>query len=83
VRVLGDFAYGAPRNLRGVLSDSELIEGDIQSYERVANAMRGCEIVFPSGVRCSLVLARPRSSHPHRHRRHGDADRHSGVATRA
>ena len=25
----------------------ELIEGDIQSYERAHNAVQGCEIVFP------------------------------------
>jgi nucleoside-diphosphate-sugar epimerase len=46
VRVLDNFATGHRRNLAGVADDIELIEGDIQSYERVHNALRGCSIVF-------------------------------------
>jgi UDP-N-acetylglucosamine/UDP-N-acetyl-alpha-D-glucosaminouronate 4-epimerase len=46
VRVLDNFATGHRENLLPVLDEIELIEGDIQSYERVHNAVRGCEVVF-------------------------------------
>jgi nucleoside-diphosphate-sugar epimerase len=46
VRVVDNFSTGHRGNLRGLESDIEIIEGDIQSYERVATAVRGCEIVF-------------------------------------
>ncbi len=46
VRVLDNFATGRRSNLEGVIDDVELVEGDIQSYERVHNAVRGCEVVF-------------------------------------
>ena len=45
-RVLDNFATGHRANLAAVEADVELIEGDIQSYERVHNAVRGCEVVF-------------------------------------
>jgi nucleoside-diphosphate-sugar epimerase len=46
VRVLDNFATGHRENLSEFLGDIELIEGDIQSYERVHNAVRGCQLVF-------------------------------------
>jgi nucleoside-diphosphate-sugar epimerase len=46
VRVLDNFATGRRENLEAVLDDVELIEGDIQSYERVHTAIRGCELVL-------------------------------------
>jgi nucleoside-diphosphate-sugar epimerase len=46
VRILDNFATGRRENLLGVRSDIELVEGDVQSYERVSNAVRGCEIVI-------------------------------------
>ena len=46
VRVLDNFATGHRANLAAFGSDVELVEGDIQSYERVHNAVRGCELVF-------------------------------------
>jgi UDP-glucose 4-epimerase len=46
VRVLDNFATGHRENLAEVDSDFELIEGDIQSYERVHNAVRGSDVVF-------------------------------------
>jgi nucleoside-diphosphate-sugar epimerase len=46
VRVLDNFATGHRENLLGVDGEIELVEGDIQSYERVHNAVRGCELVF-------------------------------------
>ena len=46
VRVLDNFATGQRSNLERVAGEIELVEGDIQSYERVHNAVRGCELVF-------------------------------------
>jgi nucleoside-diphosphate-sugar epimerase len=46
VRVLDNFATGDRSNLDHVAGQFELIEGDIQSYERVHNSVRGCEVVF-------------------------------------
>jgi nucleoside-diphosphate-sugar epimerase len=46
VRVLDNFATGRRSNIDAIDGDVELIEGDIQSYERAHNAVRGCEIVF-------------------------------------
>lgn len=46
VRVLDNFATGRRENLLELGSDFDLVEGDIQSYERVHNATAGCEIVL-------------------------------------
>ena len=46
VRVLDSFATGRRENLAHVAEDIELVEGDVQSDERVRKAMRGCEYVF-------------------------------------
>src|SRR5262249_3345041 len=49
VRVLDNFATGRRENLApddGV----EVIEGDLQSYERVHAAVRGCDVVFHIGA---------------------------------
>jgi nucleoside-diphosphate-sugar epimerase len=46
VRVLDNFSTGSRPNL-ALLGDAvEVVEGDIQSYERVHNAVRDCEVVF-------------------------------------
>ena len=50
VRVLDNFATGQRGNLDDVLDEIELIEGDLQSYERVHNAVRGCELAFHLGA---------------------------------
>jgi UDP-N-acetylglucosamine/UDP-N-acetyl-alpha-D-glucosaminouronate 4-epimerase len=50
VRVLDNFATGDRGNLAGVIDEIELVEGDLQSYERVHNAIRGCELVFHIGA---------------------------------
>jgi nucleoside-diphosphate-sugar epimerase len=50
VRVLDNFATGRRSNIEDVLEEIELIEGDLQSYERVHNAVRGCELVFHLGA---------------------------------
>jgi UDP-glucose 4-epimerase len=46
VRVLDNFATGRRENLVQFVDHFELIEGDIQSYERVHNAVKGCEVVL-------------------------------------
>jgi nucleoside-diphosphate-sugar epimerase len=50
VRVLDNFATGHRSNLEDVLDEIELIEGDLQSYERVHNAVRGCDFAFHLGA---------------------------------
>jgi UDP-glucose 4-epimerase len=46
VRVLDNFATGRRENLQPMLGEIEVVEGDIQSYERVHNAVSGCELVL-------------------------------------
>lgn len=46
VRVLDNFATGRRENLLGLDGEFELVEGDLQSYERAHTAVRGCEVVF-------------------------------------
>jgi UDP-N-acetylglucosamine/UDP-N-acetyl-alpha-D-glucosaminouronate 4-epimerase len=46
VRVLDNFSTGRLSNLDAVVEDVEVVEGDIQSYERASHAARGCELVF-------------------------------------
>ncbi|HEY3184550.1 MAG TPA: NAD-dependent epimerase/dehydratase family protein [Gaiellaceae bacterium] len=48
VRVLDNFATGNRANLDGL--DVEVIEGELRSYERVHNAVRGVETVFHLGA---------------------------------
>jgi nucleoside-diphosphate-sugar epimerase len=45
VRILDNFATGRRSNLQA-LDGAEVIEGDIQSYERANKAVGGCEVVF-------------------------------------
>src|SRR5687768_14258771 len=45
VRVLDNFSTGRRENILD-LPDVELVEGDMQSYERAHTAVRGCEVVF-------------------------------------
>jgi nucleoside-diphosphate-sugar epimerase len=46
VRILDNFATGRRSNLSRLDGEAELIEGDIQSYERVGKAVAGCEVVL-------------------------------------
>jgi UDP-glucose 4-epimerase len=48
VRVLDNFSTGNRANLEGL--DVEVVEGELRSYERVHNAVRGTEIVFHLGA---------------------------------
>lgn len=46
VRVLDNLATGRLSNLGDLLAEVDLVEGDLRSYERVSNAVRGCEVVY-------------------------------------
>jgi nucleoside-diphosphate-sugar epimerase len=48
VRVLDNFSTGNRANLAGL--DVEIVEGELRSYERVHNAVRGTEVVFHLGA---------------------------------
>jgi UDP-glucose 4-epimerase len=50
VRVLDNFATGNRANLAGLDDDVEIVEGELRSYERVHNAVRGAELVFHLGA---------------------------------
>jgi UDP-glucose 4-epimerase len=45
VRVLDNFSSGRRGNLHAFADQIELVEGDIQSYERAHTAVRGCDLV--------------------------------------
>jgi UDP-N-acetylglucosamine/UDP-N-acetyl-alpha-D-glucosaminouronate 4-epimerase len=45
VRVLDNFSTGRRENILD-LPDVEIVEGDMQSYERAHTAVRGCDVVF-------------------------------------
>ncbi len=65
VRVLDNFATGRRSNLLALPDDVELVEGDVQSYERVHNAVAGCEVVFHQAALPSVPrsLQDPLTSH--------------------
>ena len=48
VRVLDNFSTGRRENLNGL--GVEIVEGELRSYERVHNAVRGVEVVFHLGA---------------------------------
>ena len=48
VRVLDNFSTGNRGNLNGL--DVDVVEGELRSYERVHNAVRGTEVVFHLGA---------------------------------
>jgi UDP-glucose 4-epimerase len=52
VRVLDNFSTGYRRNLDSL--DVELVEGDLRSYERVAAAVKGIDVVFHQGAMPSV-----------------------------
>ena len=63
VRVIDNFSTGNRANLEGL--DVEVIEGELRSYERVHNAVRGAEVVYHLGALGSVPrsLERPLPSH--------------------
>jgi UDP-glucose 4-epimerase len=52
VRVLDNFSTGFRANLDGL--DVEVVEGELRSYERVHNAVRGMEVVYHLGAMGSV-----------------------------
>jgi UDP-glucose 4-epimerase len=50
VRILDNFSTGYRTNLKDIEADVELVEGELRSYERVHNAVRGVEVVFHQGA---------------------------------
>jgi UDP-N-acetylglucosamine/UDP-N-acetyl-alpha-D-glucosaminouronate 4-epimerase len=50
VRVLDNFSTGNRANLGELAGDVDLVEGELRSYERVHNAVRGVEVVFHLGA---------------------------------
>jgi nucleoside-diphosphate-sugar epimerase len=50
VKVLDNFSTGRRQNLESWNGDVELFEGELRSYERVSNAVRGCDLVFHQGA---------------------------------
>jgi UDP-glucose 4-epimerase len=50
VRVLDNFATGNRANLADIVSEIEIVEGDLRSYERVHTAVRGTDVVFHQGA---------------------------------
>src|SRR3954467_3351043 len=48
VRILDNFSTGNRANLEGI--DIDIVEGELRSYERVHNAVRGVEVVYHLGA---------------------------------
>jgi len=48
VRVLDNFSTGSRENLAGL--EVDIVEGELRSYERVHNAVRGVEVVYHLGA---------------------------------
>ena len=46
VRILDNFSTGRRSNIEALADEIEVVEGDIQSYERAHAAVRGCELAF-------------------------------------
>jgi nucleoside-diphosphate-sugar epimerase len=46
VRILDNFSTGRRSNIEALADEIEVVEGDIQSYERAHAAVRGCEVAF-------------------------------------
>lgn len=50
VRVLDNFSTGMRANIGRFIREIDLVEGDLQSYERAHNAVRGVEVVLHQGA---------------------------------
>ena len=80
VRVLDNFSTGNRANLDGL--DVEIVEGELRSYERVHNAVRGVEVVLPPRrARLGAALGAGSADHG-RGQRRGDAERAARRARR-
>ncbi|HVS29621.1 MAG TPA: SDR family oxidoreductase [Solirubrobacteraceae bacterium] len=65
VRVLDNFSTGHRSNLAAVAEDVEVIEGDVQSLDRVRRAVRGCDLVLHQAALPSVPrsIVDPLTSH--------------------
>jgi len=65
VRVLDDFSTGRESNLAPVVSQIELLRGDIRDGELLARALRGVEVVFHEAAMASVPrsVAEPIRTH--------------------
>lgn len=57
VRVLDNLCTGFKRNLQHIEGDIEFIEGDVADEAVVAEAMRGCELVFHQAALASVPMS--------------------------
>ena len=73
VRVLDNFSTGNRANLAGL--DVEVVEGELRSYERVHNAVRGMEVVFHLGALGSVPRSVQDPAHVERGEHRRDAQR--------
>ena len=55
VRIPDNFVTGRRCNVQELLGDVELLEGDIQSYESVRDAVAGCEVVLHQAALPSVL----------------------------
>jgi nucleoside-diphosphate-sugar epimerase len=53
-RVLDNFSTGNRSNLAHLDGEVDVVEGDLRSYERVHNAVAGCDVVFHQGAMPSV-----------------------------
>jgi nucleoside-diphosphate-sugar epimerase len=65
VRILDNFSSGRRSNVVGLPDEIELVEGDVQSYERVHHAVAGCDSVFHAAALPSVPrsIQDPLTSH--------------------
>src|SRR5690348_7580954 len=65
VRVLDNFSTGDRGNLIALGREAEIVEGDLRSFERVATAVRDCEVIFHQAALPSVPrsLQDPLSTH--------------------
>ena len=80
VRVLDNFSTGNRANLDGL--DVEIVEGELRSYERVHNAVRGREVVYHLGALGSVPRSVQDPLDVERRQRRGHAERPARRARR-
>ena len=78
--MLDNFSTGNRANLEGL--DVEVVEGELRSYERVHNAVRGVEVVYHLGALGSVPALGAGSAHLERRQRRGHAQRPARRARR-
>ena len=82
MRVLDNFSTGNRRNLATSSRTLEVVEGELRSYERVHNAMRGVEVVFHQGALAVGAALGAGPADDERRQRRGHAQRPARGARR-